>query len=117
MTTTIPWFTEPPTFEQVKAHAAAHPCRDYSAGLWLIVPVVTGALPHVMAMTVDDDRGRIMCLNDRVHPRVWFDLHNGHAKLDGLRWLPCTADGVPVAMAEMLAEIARDYRHDREESP
>ena len=106
MTTAIPWLTEPPTFEQVKAHATAHPCRDYSAGLWLIVPVVTGALPHVMAMTVDDKRGCVMCLNDR----VWFDLHNGHSNLTGLRWLPCTADGVPVAMAEM-AERLEEHKH------
>ena len=115
MTPAIPWLTKPPTFEQVKAHAAAHPARGYDAGMWLVVPVAGAAFPRIVAMTANRTPDRVEWLNTT--GPVWVDLHNGLTRLDGLRWLPCTADGVPVAMAEMLAEIARDYRHDREESP
>lgn len=99
----IPWLTEPLTFEQVKAHAAAHPVRGvaHGVGAWLVHH--PGYPPGIELLGTSED-GWIYHLDDvrspeQIETRTWI-----------ARWLPCTADGVPVAMAgkKMLTEIARD---------
>jgi hypothetical protein len=89
------WLDRPPTAEEVRAHAAAHPAeyahRTEAPGLWLLsYPKTRSAKPSIVALSAGDEE-----YASRLH-----------ALLDGARWLPLTAEGLPVEA------LRADHAHD-----
>ena len=92
-TTEIPWLTRPPTAEEVAAHAKAYPApRKHEfcePGEWL---VITEYGPAFVRLHVADDR--------------WDSADDGtrmgflRIPTDIIRWLPCTAEGIPVCFVD-----------------
>lgn len=87
--TAIPWTIGPPSPEQVAAHALAHPvCGDMC--LWKVV-TPSGLIDHIYLRP-----GSIV-------PPVYRHL----SKWLEARWLPVTAEGVPVDYEALRAKVER----------
>lgn len=80
---TIPWLTRLPTPEEVAEHAKAHPV-DEQFGLWLY--------------RVDDWHAITVLLGVELGSVVNISF-NAPDEDPGARWLPCTAEGIPVCLA------------------
>lgn len=89
----IPWLTRPPTAEEVAAHAKAYPVLECH-GLWLYVPPRHAILGPRPARTV---------LLHTVSGAVLSDT--GYELVDA-RWLPCTAEGIPLCFRDLALSEA-----------
>ena len=79
---TIPWLTRLPTPEEVAAHARVHPASpDSLFGLWL--QECPGWFPSLRLVMVGGN-GQV----------------EGLRAACGARFLPCTAEGIPVCFLE-----------------
>lgn len=78
----IPWLSRPPTAEEVAAHAKAYPLSPSRAptGRWLFVR--------------DDGVAYFVMLMVGLRPEVLREYEQG------ARWLPCTAEGIPVCFVD-----------------
>lgn len=84
----IPWLTHPPTAEEVAAHAKAHPFMTWhgACGLWLRF---NEHGPDIVRLWVGSPRcGDYAVVSDR------------------FRWLPCTAEGIPVYLLPVAVAFA-----------
>lgn len=96
---TIPWLHRPPTPEEVAAHAAAVPShlnarrasKQVMYGLWL------RSIPGLAASL--EDLGTTNN-KQRVYDSIGCPVSPEDAGIRGARFLPCTADGIPVCLLE-----------------
>jgi len=76
----IPWLTRPPMAAEISAHAKEYPVSGSSAGRWLFAR--------------DDGVVYFLTLSPGLRPEVLREYHQG------ARWLPYTAEGVPICFLE-----------------
>ncbi len=89
----IPWLTRLPTPEEVAAHAKAHPVGpvDFQRGLWLRAP------EHAIGWARPADLRVLSVIAER---HISGDYRPGDTAT--ARWLPCTAEGIPVCLLAFL---------------
>ncbi len=110
----IPWQSTAPSCAQIAAHAQAHPLpvtgrglHDRAAGLWLVCPTREDMIPRIVALAVQEGPG--------AEPRAqiwiphatsaWMGLYSWLHAFRDAGWLPCSKDGIPVAMLDMAEQI------------
>lgn len=80
----IPWLTRPPTAEEVAAHAKAYPVFG-TRGLWLWAP------PQPYDFVMPASLRMLEVIDGK-----WIAGDREKDDRAGARWLPCTAEGIPV---------------------
>ncbi len=115
----IPWQSTVPTCAQIDAHAAKHPLslpkkalRTCAASLWLVCPTDETRLPMLVALAVEETTGATPSPQIWIPhaTSVWMGLYSWSYQFRDAGWLPCTKDGIPVAMLDM-AERIESHEH------
>lgn len=94
---TIPWLTRLPTPEEVAEHAKAHPLKGalFTWGVWLqILPDELHSWPKLWHL-----RRHNGVVTDNKWGNVAFTRSD-----EGTRFLPCTAEGIPICFVENAPE-------------
>lgn len=93
----IPWLNRPPTVDEVAAHAKAYPCQgfEFTWSCWLqLDPTVEPcSLPRLRFLR--GTKNGTVTADKHGTPAIWKSDEKS-------RWLPCTAEGIPVCFARRL---------------
>lgn len=95
----IPWLTRPPTAEEVAAHARAYPRARRSCGTW--IRRVGSDMPFFVVLASD---GEVL---------YWDGIKWDGTDSKDARWLPCTAEGIPVCLLPKCVDCGGDVEEAR----
>ena len=90
------WISGPPNYQQAKAHAKNHPASVDSdkvlAGLWLVDKPMCRQTPEIVPLVFGAD--------GKLDAQVAWTTTAFYEWGASARWLPCTEEGIPLAMTE-----------------